>query len=584
MCLEGDAPIIACDLLRDMILDDPESLDLYVHYLSDSISLRCVVSSPIDSKAMALALAGDAPFDIPATLPAVLPPQDISLTFGSSSPAFHNTFGYFSSGWAAAYLVATVIFGIGLAIGAITHVSQPTQVASHVPATEKAPSPNDRAMEVVGRITGMADCRWGDLRTKAVNGGDVPLGSRYVLASGLMQITYNTGSTVLLQGPVTYEVESKNGGFMACGTLTGKVSTEESRGLTIRTPTATVVDMGTEFGVFVSADQTSTVRVFAGAVEVQSSGAPADRKRKRIGIQRLTAGEAARFAADGTVRPMTDRSNDTSFARELPKSAMTTGLRHKLAAYWSFDDPANLGKNAMGGGDLASVNSPEYETAGLLGGSVRLHGVARRDVLLYNEGRRVPNNVPTGGSSYSISVWFRTKSIHNGGCCTGIMGWGSCGRGQGNVLTLRKEDGNECVNTYWMDYDLNGFVPNGTIEGNWHHAVVTYDAHSGLQRLFLDGRWLNSRGSSDRPNVVPNNFAIGRGYIESNNLPQFFAGLLDEVGIWGRDLSTAEVVALYNGGKGLNPLGKLDSSKEAVAGITPGPQESKKGALGKDHQ
>ena len=37
-----------------------------------------------------------------------------------------------------------------------------------------------------------------------------------------MEITYDTGAKVILQGPATYEVES-NGGFLLVGKLTGKL-------------------------------------------------------------------------------------------------------------------------------------------------------------------------------------------------------------------------------------------------------------------------------------------------------------------------------------------------------------------------
>ena len=50
-----------------------------------------------------------------------------AITFLSTT--FHGTVGYFSSGWPVAYLVATVIFGIGLLIGSHMYVSQPVQVA-----------------------------------------------------------------------------------------------------------------------------------------------------------------------------------------------------------------------------------------------------------------------------------------------------------------------------------------------------------------------------------------------------------------------------------------------------------------------
>ena len=70
-----------------------------------------------------------------------------------------------------------------------------------------------------------------------------------------MEITYDTGAKVILQGPVTYSVEA-NGGYLAVGKLTGKLEKKGSslqprilNPFVIRTPTATVTDLGTEFGV-----------------------------------------------------------------------------------------------------------------------------------------------------------------------------------------------------------------------------------------------------------------------------------------------------------------------------------------------
>ena len=38
-----------------------------------------------------------------------------------------------------------------------------------------------------------------------------------------MEITYDTGAKVILQGPVTYEVESKDSGYLSLGKLTARV-------------------------------------------------------------------------------------------------------------------------------------------------------------------------------------------------------------------------------------------------------------------------------------------------------------------------------------------------------------------------
>ena len=100
-------------------------------------------------------------------------------------------------------------------------VSRPEQVATHSvpPAAERQLAPEPLPASV-GRITGMVDCKW--------NGGSrVSLGQKFDLASGLMEITYDTGAKVILQGPVTYEVES-NGGYLAVGKLTGKLEKKGS--------------------------------------------------------------------------------------------------------------------------------------------------------------------------------------------------------------------------------------------------------------------------------------------------------------------------------------------------------------------
>ena len=181
--------------------------------------------------------------------------------------------------WLQAYAIALVILGLGIFAGSLVRTSPSSPIAdySHSRLTPVASDISSKA-ERVGRITGMVDCRWedtgkGSRETVAVGQktllSAVVLSDRFALRSGLLEITYDTGAKVLLQGPVNYEVESPNGGFMSIGKLTGRVTTKKARGLTIRTPVATVVDLGTEFGVEVSKEGRTTSYVYCGAVKVQ---------------------------------------------------------------------------------------------------------------------------------------------------------------------------------------------------------------------------------------------------------------------------------------------------------------------------
>ena len=91
----------------------------------------------------------------------------------------------------------------------------------------------------------------------------VPLGRKYEFVSGLMEIAYQSGAKVILQGPCTYEVDSAAGGFLSLGKLTARVEVNvEAVKRQILNPksqipiqcfrhdaTAVVTDLGTEFGV-----------------------------------------------------------------------------------------------------------------------------------------------------------------------------------------------------------------------------------------------------------------------------------------------------------------------------------------------
>ena len=143
--------------------------------------------------------------------------------------ALHGTVGYFPEGMPLAYLVATVMTGLGLLIGSLIPASHPEQVARQ---SASLPSPLSPLPSVVGRITGMADCKWEtDPKTQGpkIPRPSCPSATIFALASGLMEITYDTGAKVILQGPVTYEVES-NGGYLAVGKLTGKLEKKVASG------------------------------------------------------------------------------------------------------------------------------------------------------------------------------------------------------------------------------------------------------------------------------------------------------------------------------------------------------------------
>ena len=125
-------------------------------------------------------------------------------------------------------LIAGLVLCIGILGAWVYQIDTPRPIASHKqPTVRGGRRGGTDKMDFVGQITGMVDIKWAEESTGALGGARVPLGRRYALASGRMEITYDTGAKVILQGPATYEVTSRDGGFLSVGKLTAKL---EKRG------------------------------------------------------------------------------------------------------------------------------------------------------------------------------------------------------------------------------------------------------------------------------------------------------------------------------------------------------------------
>jgi hypothetical protein len=255
------------------------------------------------------------------TLKAMIPPA-VPAPSCSAFPTFLDAnipgvVGYFSSDWSLSYLIATVICGIAGLIGSLIYVSRCEQVVDNSPsrAVERQLAPLPK-VESVGRITGMVDCKWARGSYPLVSNDGVSLGRELKIESGLVEIGYNTGAKVILQGPVAYVVESKNGGFMSVGKLTGKVTTKSAKGFAVRTPTATVTDLGTEFGVEVRPDRQEDVVVLQGQVQVAVCHAQGDADQ----VQTLQAGQSAQINGKTAALVVGDMPTESSrrFVRALP--------------------------------------------------------------------------------------------------------------------------------------------------------------------------------------------------------------------------------------------------------------------------
>ncbi len=156
--------------------------------------------------------------------------------------------------------------------------------------TEKKPAeepstPDDNDGQVVAWLTRAVDCKWRPA-TSSAGGAESPerfeletgtefsAGEKLDLATGLAELTFDSGAKVILHAPARFTVDSALAGDLQLGKLTAKVP-HTAKGFTVNTPSGKVVDLGTEFGVKVNFDRTMHVIVYVGSVEVKSTSSGA---------------------------------------------------------------------------------------------------------------------------------------------------------------------------------------------------------------------------------------------------------------------------------------------------------------------
>jgi ferric-dicitrate binding protein FerR (iron transport regulator) len=114
------------------------------------------------------------------------------------------------------------------------------------------------------------------------------------LKSGLVELEFFSGATVVIEGPARMELLAPDRIRVESGRLRAIVP-QPARGFTIFSAAAELVDLGTEFGLEVNPNGGTQVHVFQGKVEVYE---PHLRREGDLG-QALTAGQALQVDALG---------------------------------------------------------------------------------------------------------------------------------------------------------------------------------------------------------------------------------------------------------------------------------------------
>ena len=196
-----------------------------------------------------------------------------------------------------AVCVTLVLALVVVGWSARTYISKLADI-SNVAERDEVEQPETKQPEFVAFLNHDHGAVWVEGKPKFAHRPAMKPGHKLEIASGLIEVKYYTGARVVIEGPAVFYVgrmkeatepaelargegeggsfhPSKNSGYLARGSLVARCTTPESKGFTVHTPNAQVVDLSTEFGVNVSEGGASQVAVLDGAIQFVSAAGTA---------------------------------------------------------------------------------------------------------------------------------------------------------------------------------------------------------------------------------------------------------------------------------------------------------------------
>jgi hypothetical protein len=237
-----------------------------------------------------------------------------------------------------------------------------------------------------------------------------------------------------------------------------------------------------------------------------------------------------------------------------------------LVSYWPFDGDL---EDLLDVNDGTMVGAAASFTPGKFGQSIDLNGTDQ--YVDVGNSSTLDMDVTGAGEQdghVSISAWFRVDAFDKS--------WQTLvAKGEGEAFRVARRDNNNV-----MSYaGGNGDIPNAAgvgpdVNNGAFHHVVAITEHTVSTRLWVDGMLVAT--NTDPDTIIINN---GNGNARNPVNPPLYIGdnpqttdgrrwngPIDDVAIWNRVLTPAEIASLWNNGTGTSLGELLDPNTAPVPG------------------
>lgn len=299
--------------------------------------------------------------------------------------------------------------------------------------------------------------------------------------------------------------------------------------------------VGTTTGAPANADTAFTISQMAGDVIELWRGTSTDLHKQWLNETATNGKTGYRYNSSGqiVVRPAW-ATNDRAYIKAVPSSGVTkitltggaSSLLTGLRAGWKFDELSGTQVNDV----LTTYTGTTNATVNQTGKFGRAHSYASASTQMATFGTDVGD---LGTSDFSYSAWIYVPTLQSA-----YNGFIEMQSGLVSFYAMVDEDNYIRAIITFDDTNYINIVSNAAISAaTWTHIAVTYD-RNGNGTLYVNGvaqtdvEDISAHAAVDVQSNI--NFRIGRG----GNSTWYFNGSIDDVYLWTKALSQAEINAL----------------------------------------
>jgi hypothetical protein len=215
-----------------------------------------------------------------------------------------------------------------------------------------------------------------------------------------------------------------------------------------------------------------------------------------------------------------------------------------LMGYWNLNESSGTtAADSSGRNHPGTVNggaSSWQPAGGRFGGAIQFNaGNTTTDI-------RIPFSTDFQLSTYTVSAWVNIVGEQTNGGLLGTRFGGEFSfdyKVSGTDIHGDAGDGAAWINT---NIDITAAQGGDISLNNWHMVTYVIDDTAKQFLLYLDGTLRNTIGYSGTPQMMRSGLEMRLG--NSSGAEYLNNGLLDDVAVWNRALSAADVLAVYNQG------------------------------------